>query len=390
MILLQIIFWCCVMAVVHSYVLYPAILRVISVRARQNQNCYRTDDVLPHVSILLAVHNEEQVIEKKISSTLNSGYPGSKIEFLIGDDSSTDETEKIVRQLSSSFPEIKLHHFESRTGKAGIINALAEKARGEVFILTDANVFFTERTLFELLKHFKNNTVALVAGNIRPHELKHDGISKQESFYQDSENKIKFREGILWGAMMGAFGGCYAVRKSFFTPTPSKFIVDDFYITMATLEKGGKAINELNAVCYEDVSNQMKEEFRRKTRIATGNFQIIGRFAHLLSPARGGVAFAFLSHKVFRWLGPFFMLAAYLISFALSFESSFYQILFLIQTMLMLLPVIDLLLGKLNVHLLGLRYISHFYVMNIALLNGFLKYLTGVKNNVWQPTQRNQ
>jgi hypothetical protein len=75
---------------------------------------------------------------------------------------------------------------------------------------------------------------------------------------------MKYKEGVVWGAMMGAFGGCYAIRKNYFKPTPDTFIVDDFYITMSVLEQGGKAITALQATCYEDVSNKIKEEFRRK------------------------------------------------------------------------------------------------------------------------------
>ncbi len=390
MIVLQIVFWFCVAAVFHSYIFYPLLLKLFSNGKKQNEICFNNSDELPVVSVLLAVHNEEQVIERKIKTTLEAAYPKNKIELLIGDDSSTDATKEIIEGLANFFPQISFQQFNSRTGKAGIINSLSEKAKGEVLLLTDANVFFTEETIFQLVKHFKNHSIALVAGNIQPHELKHDGISKQESFYQSSENIIKFREGILWGAMMGAFGGCYAVRKNFFTPTPSKFIVDDFFITMAAIEKGGYAINELNAVCFEDISNVMKEEFRRKSRIATGNFQIISRFFNLLSPAHGGIAFAFLSHKVLRWLGPFFLLASYLISFALMFHSSLYKLLFSLQTILLLIPLFDWALRKLNIHIFVLRSISHFYVMNLALLNGFFKFLNGVKNNVWQPTKRNQ
>jgi hypothetical protein len=114
------------------------------------------------------------------------------------------------------------------------------------------------------------------------------------------------------------------------------------------------------------------------------------RFAALLAPSKGGVAFAFFSHKVLRWLGPFFLIASYLCSFALSFDSSFYRTCFWIQTALLLIPLLDALLQKLNIHFYGLRYVSHFYAMNLALLNGFFKFLTGVKHNVWTPTERNQ
>ena len=390
MIALEIIFWLCVLGMLHSYLFYPLIVYLLSLTKKQNGIVFEEYEEMPTVSVLLAVHNEEEVISEKIETTMKSRFPPRKIEFLIGSDASTDATDKLIEDKKHEHPQIRLYRLESRTGKAAIMNELAHEASGGILILTDANVLFTESTIEELVRHFKNPTIAVVAGNITSKDVKHHGIGRQESAYQRMENNLKYREGILWGAMMGAFGGCYAIRKKYFSPTPPKYIVDDFYITMAALEMGGKAISEPKASCHEDVSHSSKEEFRRKTRIATGNFQIIGRFMNLLSPLKGGIAFAFFSHKVLRWLGPFFIVAGYLSSFGLSFTSDFYRICFVIQTILLLIPLGDLILRKLNVHWFGLRSISHFYMMNLALLNGFFKFLTGVKHNVWQPTQRNQ
>ncbi len=391
MIFLQVIFWTSFALMFHSYVLYPLMVYIFSSGLKQNQDCFeKTEKGLPFVSVLLAAFNEEAVIGEKIRTTFETSYALNRMELTIGSDASTDRTDEIITHSIADFPELKLVAFPTRTGKAGIINELSEKASGEVLLLTDANVFFNNETIFELVKHFKNPEIVLVAGNIRSHEIRKDGISRQESDYQTFENNLKYREGILWGAMMGAFGGCYAIRKSFFSSTPENFIVDDFYITISALEKGGRAITELNALCYEDVSNQRKEEFRRKSRIATGNFQIIKKFWKMIFLSRAAISFAFLSHKILRWIGPFLILGLYLSSLILAVHSFFYLICLLIQSLLICIPLLDFILGKLNIHLHGLRYISHFYMMNLALLNGFLKFTTGVKNNVWQPTQRNQ
>jgi len=56
----------------------------------------------------------------------------------------------------------------------------------------------------------------------------------------------------------------------------------------------------------------------------------------------------------------------------------------------MLVPIADEILKKMNIHISLLRFISHFYLMNLALLIGFIKYAKGVESNVWKPTQRYQ
>ncbi|MBK9026309.1 MAG: hypothetical protein IPL69_20845 [Saprospiraceae bacterium] len=93
--------------------------------------------------------------------------------------------------------------------------------------------------------------------------MKRDGISIQEKSYIERENLIKYWEGLIWGTMMGPFGGCYAIRKKLYTNVPQNFLVDDF-ISMKILEKGFHCLNDLDAICYEDVSNEAKQEYRRK------------------------------------------------------------------------------------------------------------------------------
>ena len=161
---------------------------------------------------------------------------------------------------------------------------------------------------------------------------------------------------------------------------------------MKVLGSGQKAVLEPKAVVYEDVSVNMREEFRRKVRISTGNFQNLKVFYPLLFPPFSGLAFSFLSHKVLRWLGPFFILSALLSSGVVGIgkTNTFYLILFFAQIFsLLIIPVLNFLLQRMHVHIVLIRYIAYFNAMNLALLTGFFKYLKGVKTNVWQPTKRN-
>ncbi len=163
-------------------------------------------------------------------------------------------------------------------------------------------------SLRTLAGSFSNKEIALVDTRMINTSLKKDGISHQEKFYISREVRIKHQESMLWGTMMGPFGGCYAVRKANYTPVPGHFLVDDFYVNMSVLKQGFKCISNIKAKVYEDVSNDLKEEFRRKKRISAGNFQNLQKFSSLLFSRRPGVAFCFLSHKVIRWIVPFLVL----------------------------------------------------------------------------------
>lgn len=387
--ILEILFFCSVYFIVHTYVFYPVLVDIIGKKRIANKAIYTQQDKLPNLAILIAAYNEETVIEDKIRSIYNTSYPLDKIKVYVGSDSSTDNTDVIVNQLSTEYSSLSLKRFEARTGKAGIINQLAEIADSELFILTDANVNFEPTTLFELVKHFKNQKIKIVGANTLYREINHtDGIALQEDTYLNIENIIKINEGNIWGASMGVEGSCYAIRKEEYTTVPKAFIVDDFFITMEVLKKGGKVIFEKNAICYESVVNDPKIEFKRKVRISSGNFQNLNYFKSILINPFKGYSFAYWSHKVFRWLTPFFILTAFISNIALLNNAPIYQYLFIGQLCLFLLPIIDFVLKSVGVNIQFLRYVAHFYYMNIALLIGFYQYAKGINSNVWHRTER--
>jgi hypothetical protein len=187
---------------------------------------------------------------------------------------------------------------------------------------------------------------------------------------------------------MGVWGTCYAIRNSLYVPIPRNHLVDDFFVTLKILQKKRAAIYELNAVCYQDVPNDAKIEFRRKIRISTGNFQNIAIFWKLLLNPFSAISFCFWSHKIFRWLTCFFIIITLLASLVLSFTNSFYTWVFLLEVLGLLTPLFNTLLGKLNIHNKLLRFIAHFYVMNFAMMIGFIRYMKGGNNGVWTPTPR--
>ncbi len=395
-----IIFWLCVYCLFHSYVLYPIILKIVASSKANNQEIYAPTESLPYVSFVMSLYNEESVIEEKLATLANSDYPKEKLRIFIGSDCSSDKTNELVAAFVNKNPSFHFFPFTERRGKPSVINDVIHKAQmacpnedEHILIISDANVMLEPFTIYELVKHFKNSDIGLVDSNIQnptSKKLGEEGIAASEKNYISREVYIKNLEGRAWGRTMGPLGGCYAIRASLFEPVPPNFLVDDFYIAMKVFEKGGLAINDLGAICYEAVPNDMSEEFRRKTRISAGNFANLAVFKHLLWPP-GSMSFAFLSHKVLRWYGPFFILASYLCLAILAFvyKNQFYLCLFLMETFgLFGIPLLDWGFKKINLNVVIIRYITYFNAMNLALFNGFFKYLKGVQNGIWQPTKR--
>lgn len=384
---LQILFWIVVALVFHTYVGFPVLLSLLS---RKKKTDYSPLAECPDVTVIMSLFNEEAVIGQKLQTIVDSDYPHEKLHVLIGSDNSTDRTNEIVSEYAQKYPFVKLFAFTERRGKANVINSLISECPSDIMILSDANVMFDKDTISELMKPFVDENVGLVDSNMINTGLKKDGISIQEKSYISREVRIKNQEGLLWGSMMGPFGGCFAMRKNLHSPVPKNFLVDDFYICMNVIRKGYKTVNNVNARVYEDVSNNISDEFHRKIRIATGDFQNLHEFRDMLFTSRRGVSFSFWSHKVLRWITPMLMIIWFALCVALAFYLKFYLVALLLFVAVLLLIPIDYILKKLNCNNVLIRFVTHFFSMNLALLIGMFKAMKGVESGVWKPTKRNQ
>jgi glycosyltransferase involved in cell wall biosynthesis len=353
-------------------------------------------DVLPRVSVLMAVHNEEKVLVDKLECLLAQDYPG-QLEIWIGSDNSSDGTNNILRHYAQKDERLNIQLFTSRQGKPGIINQLSRRTGAlnnqHFFLLTDASVMLAPDVVSALiLPTLDLPDLSVVDARMIHTGMQEIGIGKAEDRYISGEVKLKQAEGQLWGYMMGPFGGCYALRSDHFRPVPPNFLVDDFFLCLSAYELGGKGISSSLAHCYEGVGQQMAEEFRRKVRISSGNWQNAVRFRKLWWPPNRTLAYAFFSHKILRWLTPFLMLT---ILFGLGLLAIFFgnylaALAFSLFTAAIIIPLIldPLLVKVFGVHWQTVRAIRYFLAMNLALLVGFFRYLKGIQSNVWQPSQR--
>lgn len=393
--ILHIVFWVSACSLVWSYVGYPILMYFLSQKQTKNNKVYNTVDALPRVSILMSVYNEEKYLEEKVITLVTQDYKGA-IEIYIGSDASSDRTNKILADLSSRYSNLHYFPYQKRRGKPSVINDLdlyiKEKhgqSRDHIYLLTDANVMLDTNVVTELIQHFKNKDIGLVDAHMTYSGMKEDGISNSENTYLNGEVRLKHYESIVTQKMIGPFGGCYALRSDIFKTIPSHFLVDDFYLAMQVFSTGKLAINELNAICREPVTHHLSQEYKRKKRIAAGNFQNFFHFKDLFNPITS-LGLSLISHKLIRWLGPFLIALIIMISLFLGYKSIvIYKVISAcLFIWFILIPLMDFLFSNLGIHFKFFRTISYFNLMNVALLAGFIKYIRGIKKGTWERTAR--
>lgn len=372
---------------IHSYVFYPWLLQRFR---KQYPLQSSTVDLTKKVYVLIAAYNEENVIAEKLRSIVESDYSLTNLEVWIGSDASTDHTDAIVLDFARKFEFVHLVRMEGRLGKPAIINRLVELCKvnpndDAILILTDANVFFQKDMLQTLVNGFQNDNIGLIGANVVNKVPENSSIGELEGIYINRENKIKKLESDWAGVLMGPFGACFAMRARDFVPIPSHFLVDDFYWCMQVLKRNCLACFNAEALCYEDLPGDWKEEFRRKRRIARGNFQNLKHFSSLLRNPFSKRGFAFLSHKVLRWLSPLF----FLFSIGLLLMLNFIMATVLIAVIVGGVLIAELIARVLRIKSSPFNAILYFCLMNLAVFIGMIEYLFAKQKNAgWKPTLR--
>ena len=364
----------------YAYVGFPTLLSVLARffgKTPVFAETTKTDDSrLPRVAIVVAAHNEEAVIAAKLANTWALDYPQDKIELWVGSDGSKDRTEDILRECKN--PRLHRMLFPERRGKISVLNDLMERIDAEIVIMSDANTDMAPDSIRELVKHFDDEFLGCVSGEL---SLTQNGGVSGEGLYWKYEGWIKRNESKL-GFLIGCNGGIFALRRELFEPLPSSTIVEDFVLTMRIVERGYRVRFEPKAKATEPACVSSKAEMVRKIRIGAGGFQALSLTGGVLSPLHGFASFSYWGHKVLRWVVPFFFIAEFVSNIALV-RIPFFQFTLAIQTIGVLVAVMASALPASITLPKWSRPISYFYLMNYALFRGFFRFVFGTQRVTW-------
>ena len=161
------LFWFAIVLLVYTYVLFPLL---VFIRGKIWPVPFRSDDITPQVTIIIAAHNEGQSIGSKLENIFSLNYPPERLDVVVASDGSTDETESIVRRYATQ--EVTLLSLP-RVGKAEALDAAVDMARGEILVFSDANSMFDANAIGALIRPFADPGVGGVAGDQRYLEQTH-------------------------------------------------------------------------------------------------------------------------------------------------------------------------------------------------------------------------
>lgn len=383
----------CIGAVVYSYVLYPFVLLLLAaVRQAASDAAFVLRKVdrrrapareLPAVDVVIAAFNEEVHIARRIQNLLELDYPADRLRVRIGSDGSSDGTADLLRAVTD--PRVDVQIYPANRGKASVLNDLVARATAPVLVFSDANTEFDDQALRRLVAHFDDERVGGVSGELR---LKRAGGDNQDSLYWRIEQMLKTFEARI-GALLGANGAIYAIRRELWRPLRADTICDDFCVAMNVAAMRRRLVYDPTAWAEEDTPSAIADEYHRRVRIGIGNFQALARQPDYLYRTSLPTAFAYVSHKVLRWIAPHLLLIALFASLLLAIEAPAWRVAAAVQIALYL-GAAALYLRSLAGRRLGglMKIVAFLFALNWAFLAASARFATGRYRGSWRRSVR--
>jgi cellulose synthase/poly-beta-1,6-N-acetylglucosamine synthase-like glycosyltransferase len=376
---LKTIFWLSAGLVSYVYLVYPALLYLLSRWFPQKTEPLGV--ALPSVSLVISAYNEVSVIGEKLENALTIDYPRDLMEVLVISDCSDDGTDELVGVRVGQ--GVHLVRQSKRLGKSAGLNLGVPESSGAILIFSDANAIYQTDAIRQLVRHFADPRIGYVVGHAKYVEQSVQAPSAEsEGLYWKLETWLKERES-RFGSVVGGDGAIYAIRRGLFSqlrPTD----INDLLNPLQIIASGYRGVYEPSAICYEEAGDSFEKEFRRKVRIVGRSLNAVWRAWRVLLPwTQPRHWFSLVSHKLLRWFVPVFLLLSLSASLFL-LHLPFYRVAALLQASFYGMAASAWIVGRRRNSTRVLYIPYYFCLVNTAALLGIIQFFRGSLSPTWQ------
>ncbi len=360
MTVVAVVFWVCLAALVWTHAAYPLAVRALAiVRSRP----VRTGDDIPAVTVIVAAHNEEQVIARRIENLRALDYPSDKLEIVVTSDASTDGTDDLAARAGARVVANR------RGGKVAAQNNAVRQTTGDVVAFTDANSTWAPDALRKLVRVFADPDVAYVCGRLN---VQTDDGRNKEGLYWRYELGVRGAESRV-DSVTGGNGSIYAVRRSDYVEVDPRF-GHDLSLPYLMVQRGRRAVYEPEANAFEKATPTTEDEYRRKVRMFEHCWAIVveGRMLRRLRPLYW---VEIVSHRHLRYASGVLHLVVLGTNVALLGQGTVYAV------------TLGLQLGVLAAALVGVGLPRYYVLVTWATVQSLVNYLRRGVPSTWDAAE---
>ena len=374
---MEYVFWIAAVFSGYTYLGYPLLIWLFSFLRPAYQPDPSSIQSWPPVTVVVAVHNEKQRVMHKIRNLQALDYDPRLIKIIFVSDGSTDGTDEVARAA----PGVQLLSYQNRRGKPYALNYALANIEGGIVVFTDVRQELDPAAVRFLVTRLMQPGIGAVSGELvhrdpQTHTANHIGLYwRYEKWIRKAESRF--------ASTVGVTGALYAIRREDFVPLPEDTLLDDMVVPMRIVMNGRRAVLEPRAIIYDELQPDATSERQRKVRTLTGNFQVLVRYPWLFVPWKNPVFIQFVSHKVFRLLLPYALLAMFVGS--LLADGTFYMVMAAGQAVFYLLSLSGYFFPTWRRHRL-VSFAVVFLEMNWAAVLALRNYFTGRVEVRWAKT----
>jgi cellulose synthase/poly-beta-1,6-N-acetylglucosamine synthase-like glycosyltransferase len=374
---LAVVLWISLGLIVYTHVGYPLLLAALA-RWRSRPAPRSSEVDLPRVTLIVAAHDEEEVIERRVENALALDYPPERLEVIVASDGSGDRTVEVARTAAAAGEAGRVRVLDlPRRGKVRSQDTAADEASGDVLAFSDANALWKPDCLRLLVERLAEPDVGYVCGRLR--YLAADG-SNQEGVYWRYETAVRALESRI-GSITAGNGAVYAVRREAYLRLDPR-TSHDLSFPFNLVKRGWRAVYEPLAVAAERPLPSIEGEFRRKRRMMSHAWPAV-LAGGMLNPRGYGIQYALevYSHRLLRYATPLLHVVALAVNVPLAVGSTLYAVTLWGQVAFLLAALI----GRLTAgrpRILGLAY--YYVLVTASLAAGLWDWLRHGTPTTWE------
>lgn len=373
---MRILFFTGIFFIVYTMIGYPLLLKILDKLVKKDGMTF-DDSYEPRVTIIIPVHNEDKVIEKKILNLLEMNYPKEKTEIIITSDNSTDKTVEIVKKYEKKYEYIKLIEVKKRAGKTNAQDEAVDIATGEILVFSDANSILDKSSIKEIVKYMYDNTVGYVAGKLEYVNGDVSSSAKSEESYWNYDLEMRKIESNISSITAGN-GALYGVRKLDYEKIDPIYSHDSVFPPKFIIKEKKAKFNP-DAIAYEKAGEKISDEFQRKVRMSRKIIKINFIDCQKYNVFKFGFfSLFYFSHRFCRNFLFFFHIIAFVSNLFL-LNNMFFKFVFLGQILFYIFSIIGFFVNN-----KFLRIFTYYSMTILAQIFGAYKEITGKSKPFWE------
>jgi glycosyltransferase involved in cell wall biosynthesis len=367
---LRALFWLSAGALAWTHAGYPLAAATL---ARRRPRPLRKDDITPSVTVVVAAHDEESVIGRRVENLLALDYPADRLQVVVASDGSGDGTDDVVEAVAARDARVRLAR-RPRGGKTAAQDAVVAETPSDVVAFSDANSTWAPDALRRLVRSFADPDVGYVCGRL---ELERPDGTSREPLYWRYELWLRESESALAGVTAGN-GAIYAVRREDYRESDPR-LGHDLGFPYLMVQRGRRPVYEPEAVAFEKASDESEDEYGRRVRMhAQGWLHLLS--GRMLQPTEPLYLAQLVSHRVLRYASGLLHVGLLVSSVGLAGRAPVYRLALVTQLAWLGLAAA----GRLRLPLPGASLAYYYLVVSSATVAGLARCLRGSVPAVWE------